>query len=212
MRSGPFLVLLAVTTVTMAGCSVQPGSDASISSAEPIDAATSPGPMDSPTGAAEPTMMERSNGEAAIREYASSKEQCINEAGFRAEMQDDGGLRIYEPPPEQKQAWEEVIRACEEELGPVPGYEPLTAEQLSILYDLELERADCLEENGYTVSEPSTRETFIAQSRALQDGEVDDDDWPWSPSTGINDPESIELCPQPSADDVYDRMTEVSQE
>lgn len=212
MRGRSVLVLLAMTAVTMgSGCSAQPEGAAGIRSAEPIEAATSPGQMDSATDAAEPTTMDRSNDEAAIREYVTKKEQCINEAGFRAEMQDDGGLRIYDPPPEQKQAWEEVIRACEGTLGPVPGNEPFSTEELSVLYDLQLELGDCLEENGYTVSEPSTRETFIAQYQALQDGEIDDGDWPWSPLMGINDPASIEVCPQPTGEDVYDRMTESSQ-
>lgn len=162
--------------------------------------------VESPTSQQEPSAppSRPQNLEDLQRAWLQAKGECLQEAGFRAEMAGDG-LDIWDPPAEQRAAFNEAITTCEAQAGPVPGDEPLTREELGTLYDLQLQARDCLIEEGYPVTEPSSRETFISLYLTMYEGGADTQP-PWfahEATDGAGDFSAREVCPEPSMADVY---------
>ena len=85
-------------------------------------------------------------------DYGDLMVACLAEAGIDAEVQ--GGGVVIESTPEQQQVVADASTACEEELG-YDEFEQMTPEQLTRLYDLEVESQHCLQDLGYMVDLPS---------------------------------------------------------
>lgn len=170
-----------------------------VSSAD-IASATSPAHGAAPSApAARPR-----NLEDLQRAWLQSKGECLREAGFRAQMAGDG-LDIWDPPPEQRAAFDEAIHACEAEAGPVPGGDPMTREELGTLYDLQLQARECLLAGGYPVTDPSSREIFISLYLTMYEGGTDIQP-PWfahEATDASGDFSAREACPEPTMADVY---------
>lgn len=215
LSAGAVMALVLIT-----GCSDRAEQDASISvgsergdtsassdSAPPDSRGSGPSrePKESTTEA-EPTLADRSDEEAALQTYVTRKADCLTEAGFPSTVRSDGGIQIDGVPPEQQQAFVEADTSCAEQLGSIPGEAPFTTPELSVLYDLHVEGRDCLEDQGLAVSDPPSRQTWIAQYEAGLSGA---DEAPWSPWSEASDPATaIEVCPEPSGQDVYERMAD----
>ncbi len=88
-----------------------------------------------------------------------------------------------------------------ERLGDRPGSIPYTREELGALYDLMLEGRECLTSEGYTISEPSSREAFISASEAVAAGTPAD---PWDPWNDAGDPSAYDSWPFPTGQDVWE--------
>ena len=95
------------------------------------------------------------------------------------------------PGPEADEAAEEAEAACLEVVGPHPTRAPRSEEELDQLYDLSVEKYDCLVQQGYRPAEPPTREKWLAEysSGNAWDPFID-------PNTGLLFPEDV--CAQPT--------------
>jgi hypothetical protein len=84
---------------------------------------------------------------------------CLEEAGWEISDRSTGEVIV---PPEQMPVFEEDSQACTDAISLEMGWneEPLTEEELSRLYELEVEAADCLRGMGYTLEVP-TLQAFI---------------------------------------------------
>ena len=170
------------------------------------DTASAPVSATSPAHGAAPSApaARPRNLEDLQRAWLQTKGECLREAGFRAQMAGDG-LDIWDPPPEQRAAFEEAIQACEAEAGPVPGGDPMTREELGTLYDLQLQARECLLAGGYPVTDPSSREIFISLYLAMYEGGTDIQP-PWfahEATDASGDLSAREACPEPTMADVY---------
>ncbi len=122
---------------------------------------------------------------------------CLNSYGVATEVIDGGaGISTDQGALSQEQL-ADIVEECEElvDIDSLTEYEPLTVDELREIYAWQLTVADCLEEQGYKISEPTSVETFID---AYPSGEA------WFPYNDIP-PERLtqaewdnlnEICPQ----------------
>jgi len=109
-------------------------------------------------------------------DWGTTVAQCLQDAGFNVV---GAGSTLLFPDsfaPAQQSAFNLAFYVCDSKYTLNPKYgQPLTADQLGLWYDYEVEwLVPCLASLGVTVSQPPTRETFIAHG--LQH------DITWSPS------------------------------
>lgn len=126
---------------------------------------------------------------------------CMRGEGIRVERSDEpgrpwrldlGGL--------DDATFQAISSSCRRKVGPFPEIVPTTREELSALYDLNLEAKECLEARGVTVSDPPSREQWIEDNlRVPGPGEPG----PWSPFNSLAAHPHIEACPEPDVYDVY---------
>lgn len=135
------------------------------------------------------------------REQAELMSACLTDLGFPTQMREDGSFEIGEVVADQQNSLDEAITTCTEQVGRGSNARIPSEAELSALYDLMREGRQCLIEHGYTISQPPTRETFIESYLAAYQGA----DAPWSPWMDINDPESVELCEQPTEEEMVRR-------
>src|SRR5690554_7488140 len=90
IRPRSLVALVVFTAMTFTGCAAE----------EPQPAATAPAMSDLP-----PSPL----GEKMVR--------CIEDEGWEAELEWDGGVRGPEMPTDQISAWQEVADACQKETG-----------------------------------------------------------------------------------------------
>lgn len=132
--------------------------------------------------------------------------ECLTEQGFTSTASSDGVQTSVTT--DQTDAFEAASTLCQErveaELGPDPAAAVLTEEQLGERYDELLDVQECLAEAGYPVTEPPTRESWVAASVVIQDvvgqaqpGEIHEIDLPWNPFDEVQSIEAMELCPIP---------------
>ncbi len=148
--------------------------------------------------------------DAKVRDHVIAMGKCLAEAGFPNEMQEDGGLEIDDGPQEQAGAFEAAAKACREQLPEPPGADGLTAEEVGVLYDLQIDAGTCLEQAGYPVAEMASRDTFVAQYLAVQntDAQVPSPVTPWDPIRGRASQQAQEVCKYPTPQDIYERMNQ----
>ncbi|PMC75024.1 hypothetical protein [Brachybacterium sp. UMB0905] len=95
----------------------------------------------------------------------------MNREGLPIEVTSDGGFQ-YDNTVVTEEEFDRVYELCEKELmkagaiGPPPAADP---EYLSAVYDELVEQAQCLTDEGYTVEEPPSRETWIESKGAAWD-------------------------------------------
>lgn len=129
----------------------------------------------------------------AAKLYLSEMASCLEEEGWIVTVARDGYSYTVEPAidhPDGDAQVAEATRRCEQLISvPAPSAAPITKEEASALYDSELEAKDCLEEHGIEVSDPPSREVYIASYLAMEA--------PWSAHQNVLDPAALEQCPQP---------------
>jgi len=87
--------------------------------------------------------------------------RCVRDRGFPVSLTQDGpGLSYESVPPEQNQLAYAVEVACKAGLH-VRSPEPVSVEQLEKGYAYEVALAACLEDQGYSVSDPPSLDSFI---------------------------------------------------
>lgn len=89
---------------------------------------------------------------------------CMRERGFVLTPNDprDGPGWEADYPPDQTEAFQSALRECEFEIGVLPPPGLATPEEASEEYDRQLALRDCLVANGYPVSEPPSRDVYVA--------------------------------------------------
>lgn len=149
------------------------------------------GALDSGPSASGSATIDSREAEATLtREYLERLANCMTDAGFPAEIQPDGGLRINAPK-SQDAAYDAALRQCEE-LSDPPSIAPVSPEEASDLYDDSLKAYECLIAEGFSPAEPPSREKF------LQDYADRREPWDpfWQPDTQTPLPDDV--CEQPS--------------
>lgn len=122
---------------------------------------------------------------------------CLEERGFVVTRFHGGESSIEIPPgPDGERqlldAWEE----CDAAAG-YPEVVPFSDKELSKMYDLALERAECLRTNGWDPVEPPSRTLFIEHYQLLQAGASEEP--PYDPASRYAPAEQnaiLEVCPQ----------------
>lgn len=138
------------------------------------------------------------------RERAELMAACLNDLGFPTQMREDGSFEVGEVVADQQDSLEEAITTCTQQVGQGVNSRIPSEAELSTLYDLMLEGRECLMELGHSISQPPTRETFVETYLASYDGGRA----PWSPWMDLDGPEPMEVCPQPTEEEILRRMLE----
>jgi hypothetical protein len=97
-------------------------------------------------------------------EYAAVMVPCLTEQGIPARSLPDGGVTIGEMPEDQWILANEAMYRCLVRFPTHPRYtEPPTEDQIRLIYEYWTgELAECLENEGYPVSQPPTFPVFLA--------------------------------------------------
>lgn len=142
-------------------------------------------------------------GAEANNSWVRKMVDCLHEAGFSAEaFESSQGLLGFQntAATQQVEAWSKGIARCETKVGAAPELPRFTPEQLGRLYDFYVRQRDCLTVEGFTISEPPSRDTFVATYYSSD---------PWGPYADVGriSPTTLsELetkCPQqPTAEDL----------
>lgn len=104
-------------------------------------------------------------------EYLSALAGCLNDAGWDAVIERDGGMSVDSVTAEQRTAFMAAQDSCKKELGPPPQEAPLTDSEIGRIYDYYVgELTDCVVGLGYPVGEPPSRESFVANYYAPDAG------------------------------------------
>lgn len=158
----------------------------------------------SPTGATPSVdrQAEQAAGELAQERIA----ECMSERGFVVGQDADGRDYFDIPPgPEGDAQLLEALTECQE--GQVlPAPVSASEEELRGLYDLELERVECLREQGFEPPTIPSRESYVAERKAISEGRAfvgwDALD-PRALSSQGHDPEELDrACPAPRLADL----------
>lgn len=131
---------------------------------------------------------------------------CLTDKGFTSVAGPDGVMT--EVAEDQDEAFMEASQQCTQhvdaQLGPDPAAAVLTEDELGEQYDALLGVRDCLVTAGHPVSDPPSRETWIASALlvqdALQEAKPGDNramDLPWNPYDDIQSVAATEQCPIP---------------
>ncbi len=94
--------------------------------------------------------------------------ECLRERGWDAETYEAGpdqyGIQLgSEIPAEQDDDWStDLIETCPSEVGEKAPFEPRSDQELSRQYDWASQTRQCLIDHGQRISEPPSREYFIA--------------------------------------------------
>lgn len=130
-----------------------------------------------------------------LAEHGDKIRQCLEDQGFTTvDVADGSGRWEVDQGGLDEATFEGVLKKCGESAGEVP-IAPVTPEEASGMYDLNLEVKACLEAKGVTVPDPPSRaewvETFLS-------GEP-----PWTPYSepGVEGRYGI-TCGQPTLADL----------
>lgn len=129
-------------------------------------------------------------GESGMVPYGSSEHlgylvTCVESAGFDVEISDGG---LLAKPGSQESHYRTALAACEEAAiasGLVRPLEPPDEAELSAWYDAFMLSYECLVREGYPVSEPPSRDSYI-----------ESDGRNWHPYDRISGSDVESLCPQ----------------
>nr|NLD39655.1 hypothetical protein [Actinomycetales bacterium] len=105
-----------------------------------------------------------------LAEYA----RCMQDRGWDAVFEDDGVTVGYHV--DQEDAFRADEAECHE-LSGIEDFGPYTVAESDAAYDASLEVAECLQEAGFPVDDPPSRESYIA---TILDGGI-----PWSPFDAV---------------------------
>ncbi|WP_207082627.1 hypothetical protein [Nocardioides sp. S5] len=147
---------------------------------------------------------ESSNGESSERlldqnAFARRLKQCLRDRGWDAETFDAGGGQIgVQPasqiPKSQLGGWSQDMRSCATKSDPLPPVAAPNESQVAAFYSFLLDQRTCLVDEGESISEPPSEDTFV---ESFASGEY----WtPWSDVDLDQAPERIaeleQACPQ----------------
>lgn len=205
VRAGRLAPLLAALVVVVSACSAADSSGTQDDSSEVgLGTTDSTGSAGSATDTEGEGVDYKPIGAEENNAWVRKMVDCLKEAGFSAEafestqgmlgFQNTGGTA------EQVSAWSRGINRCQSDVGAAPEIPRFTPEEIGHLYDFYLRQKDCLTAQGYTISEPPSRETYVATYYSSD---------PWGPYADVDriSPTALsELeakCPQqPTADDL----------
>lgn len=146
---------------------------------------------------------EQAAGELAQEQIA----ECMRERGFVVGQDAQGRATSYEipPGPDGDAQLLDALAECQEGVT-LPSHVPASDEELSGLYDLQLERVACLRAQGYEPPPIPSRESYMAERKALaggRGGAVWDPLDPRALSSQHHDPQELErACPAPRLADL----------
>lgn len=101
--------------------------------------------------------------ERTAEDYAHRMAACMRGLGWQAEAvgpPDNTWRVVYDIAPEQDSEFREATRECDELIG-YAGPLEFSTEQLETMYERGLEIKECLEGEGYDISEPHSLEVFV---------------------------------------------------
>lgn len=131
-----------------------------------------------------------------MAEWSDRLLSCLADAGIGVTAQSDGGY-LLDPRGLSDSAFDALNSQCADQVGPQPTPSPVTAEEASALYDLNLEAMECLARLGVSVEPPPSREKYIEQYIQSHLAMVA----PWSPFKTVGDT-YLDQCPQPRLEDL----------
>lgn len=127
--------------------------------------------------------------EVSIEESQQVWGDCLGTAGFPVTMDEDGqGFDSGSIPPDQAHAWDVAFYTCKAQYPLDPRvYQPYNQAQLELFYTHMVDIvAPCVAEQGYTVDQPPSMETWIAAYRSGAEGR-------WHPFNPIYDQNQVEI-------------------
>lgn len=97
--------------------------------------------------------------------WLARQAECLTELGYPARVAPElaiGNVQtLWIDPHADPEGVQQAQLTCEERIGGRPEMPLASDEELSKMYDLELEAYQCLVNHGYQPMEPSTREEYI---------------------------------------------------
>lgn len=177
-----------------------------------LSACSSPDPETAPVGSATESpdgpAMCGTTAECHVLWEAHSRRmvECLTQQGWDATYNPTGrGFGVNNVSATNREQFMLAKETCESEIGEPPIQAPPDAEQLRTYYDNSIAAKACLENEGFTISEPPTFETFAADYERASVGGLIGDLGPWSPwndidSSAMTQTELADLeltCPQP---------------
>jgi hypothetical protein len=136
------------------------------------------------------------------QEAGELMQQCMSNRGWEVELNEFAELESNLPDESQSDEYNADIEACwgEHDLDKPPR--PMDQATAEAYFDLLVESAGCLEDLGFSISEPPSRETYVEQLASA-------DSLPWDPFadivelvTGEEWDEARRACPQPERPDI----------
>lgn len=88
----------------------------------------------------------------------------MRDKGWDVTVDPDEGSFRAKYPSDQDAQYRADSESCYDELGYSMTPSPVSTEEADRLYDHWLPIAECLEENGYTLSEPPSRQAFVEET------------------------------------------------
>lgn len=128
-------------------------------------------------------------GPPSPEEYLPRLAECLRDAGYDAEMMDDGSLRYDYGSQDRRAAFMQARDACDRAIGTPAQPEPLSEAEIRARYAYLVDMRVCLMRLGYAISTPPPVDTFV-------------DKWdtgPWSPYNDVPGSALGEIeqrCPQ----------------
>lgn len=194
-RATIVITCAASTAFGLAACSDE-GVPAASATARPNADATTDG-MSRMSEASPTASVDRQHEAALGAEWTDRWLSCMRDLGFTVTIGDDGG---YSFEGGSADAISASVAACNERAGPEVTYAPITPEEASHQYDLELAAKACLEEQGLAVSEPPSREEYIDRVLASNGRTGAVDGGPWQAFMSVHGDwiRWEKVCPLPS--------------
>ncbi len=122
-------------------------------------------------------------------DFANNMRSCLSEAGYDVTVYDDGSIGI-KLPDSQMPAYDDATHECSVKFGydKMPN---LTTDQRADLYDQTMALVDCLEEQGYPITDVPSKQAFIDGTEFVPYEQV--------PTTVVGDAwdKLQRVCPQP---------------
>ncbi|AXH97534.1 hypothetical protein [Ornithinimicrobium avium] len=101
----------------------------------------------------------------AARAEQEARVQCLQDAGFPADLQSDGNIRV-KVNPDQQAAYQAASEACDEQVDPGVAALPLSDAELEWLYGEYVASYECLKAQGYDPVQPPSLEAYIGVYRS----------------------------------------------
>lgn len=114
-------------------------------------------------------------GPPSPEEYLPRLAECLRDAGYDAEMMDDGSLRYDYGSQDRRGAFMQARDACDRAIGTPALPEPLSEAEIRARYAYLVDMRDCLMRLGYAISTPPPLDAFVETW----------DTGPWSPYNDV---------------------------
>jgi len=181
--------------ITFVPRALEPSSRHLAQAASPGTSTASHAPFDGAKRKKWPSGLSREQEARLLGERAARFLSCLSGEGIRVDPYESGPPWELDPGDLDDETFSAIRESCLRRRGPEPEIVPYTREELSALYDLNLEAKKCLEARGATVREPPPREKWIE--------DFDSADGTWSPFDHRSVALHVEACPDPDVYDVY---------